>query len=402
MNIQRSTRGLFRVTFTTTLLVVLSTALGQEVENVEDLAKQLSNLEVSFDLRESTANPNAEEAHADNVVVYREWDGPPLTNGIPLGFKVIDGDIIVPEDFDGQTATTYATNVWPGGVVPYEFDANVTGPNAAAMLVAMSWWENVAAVDFIPRTIEPFNFIHIQNNAFNNSSVGMQFIGQVINITSWNNTAIMAHELGHSLGHWHEQSRSDRGNFVTINTANICQNCCQQGDGSMGPCNFNFQIEVGSQNYGPYDFDSVMHYGRCDFSANRPACVAACPSNTGQTITVNAPFDVTWQCGSNLLPDPTPDGTFIGQRSYLSYWDSLVMAFMYPQSNWRFQSDIRGLLFNPGNFYLPFRLFGQAYEDTPVGGTLWILDPSAHVVVGGVLDKSMTIGAPVGGVTLVR
>lgn len=403
MSMQRSSRGTFWAMLSTTLLITCTTSSGQVVENVEDSAKQPSPSETPFDLREFTANANAADAHANNVVVYREWDGPPLRNGIPPGFRVIDGDVVVPDGFDGQTAATYTTAIWPAGLVPYEFDPNVTGPNAAAMLVAMSWWENVADVDFIPRTIEPFNFLHVQNNAFNNSPVGMQFIGQVINITSWNNTAIMAHELGHSLGHWHEQSRNDRGTFVTINTANVCQNCCQQGDGSMGSCNFNFQIQVGSLNYGPYDFDSVMHYGRCDFAANRPACAAVCPSNTGETVTVNAPFNATWQCGSNLIPDPAPDNTFIGQRSHLSYWDSLVMAFMYPQPNWRFQSESRGILFfGPGDFFTPVRTFGVGYEQTPPGGTLWILEPSSHVVVSGVLDKRMTIGAPLGGVTLTR
>ncbi|MDO8631228.1 MAG: hypothetical protein Q7R41_12115, partial [Phycisphaerales bacterium] len=96
MSIQRSSCGLFWATLSTTLLVAFSTAFGQESEDLEVLEKQFPPLEVPFDLREFTANPNAAEAHANNVVVYGEWDGPPLINGIPLGFKVIDGDIVVP------------------------------------------------------------------------------------------------------------------------------------------------------------------------------------------------------------------------------------------------------------------------------------------------------------------
>ncbi len=45
---------------------------------------------------------------------------------IPDGFMVIDGDIIVPEDFFERGP--FVANLWPG-VVPYEFDSNVTPLN---------------------------------------------------------------------------------------------------------------------------------------------------------------------------------------------------------------------------------------------------------------------------------
>lgn len=387
--------------------------------NLDEVATQIAMLrpEPGNDMRPLTVNANAEQAHANNRIVYRTWQGAALTTeGIPVGFKLIDGDIQVRVSDDGGVAANHDSDRWLGGVIPYEFDDNVSQDNADAIGMAMQWWESVASVDFRPYDGELY-FIHIQSSNNNNSAVGPKLFGQVVNIVSWNNTAIMAHELGHALGFWHEQSRADRNNYVTINLANVCQNCCDND-----PCDHNFDIEGSSLAYGPYDFDSVMHYGRCDFSTNAMACQATCPGTIGETVTVKPQF-AQWQCG-NPLTDPrnavctaagapfacctgagtgtcgNADSTFIGQRTHLSYWDSLVMSFMYRRPNWRFQAaggDDGG----PGDFIEPYATLREGWEDTPPGGTLWVLYPSAHGV-DYVLDKPMTIAAPLGGVVLAR
>lgn len=306
-----------------------------------------------------------------NGVAVDEGEAP-LTDGVPEGFMLIEGDIIVPID---MPEAGFTTDFWPFGVVPFEFDANVTAANQNAMLTAMAQWEAVADVDFRPKNGSDNDFLHIQNSTGNNSFVGRQGGAQVVNIFNWNFTFVMAHELGHALAFWHEQSRTDRDDFVQINLAIVCQTCC-----SGGPCDLNFEIENTADNFGPYDFDSVMHYGQCFFSTN-----ANCPVGGGQTITVLPPNDVMWQ-------------NAIGQVTHLSFWDMRVMSFLYPEDNWRFVDHTNGGL-QTGSFFFPFETFNLGVVNVPARGMLWMLEPGNYSAVGA-WTKAVTVDVAQGPITL--
>lgn len=289
---------------------------------------------------------------------------------VPEGYTLIEGDILVRTSlFTGRApSAVYATNFWTNGIVPFEFDGNVTAANQTAMLQAMTDWENVANIDFRARNGEG-NFLHIQDSTENSSAVGMQGGGQTVNIFNWNVEFIMAHELGHALGLWHEQSRPDRDSFVQIEW-----DCIQSGLGY----NFNRHDEAGQ--YGPYDFDSVMHYGQTAFFT--PAtqyCISI-----GRTITVLPP-NQAWQ-------------SLIGQRTHFSTMDQLTMSFLYPQANWRFVNGAYTGGTENGMFLTPYKQFPAGFTATPSGGTLWV-QPGAYSSIG-TYNKAVTIRAPLGGVTL--
>src|SRR5919109_2089908 len=67
---------------------------------------------------------------------------------LPPGLKLIEGDIAVPVHWD-ETRATYDANLWPGGIVPFDFGPNVTATNQALMQAAMDEWESLADVQFI-------------------------------------------------------------------------------------------------------------------------------------------------------------------------------------------------------------------------------------------------------------
>ncbi len=217
-------------------------------------------------------------------------------------------------------------------------------------------------------------------------------------IVSWTTRYTIAHEFGHALAYWHEQSRADRGTAcnggacIQVNLGNVCQNCC-----SGNSCNSQFAIRSSGDEYGPYDFDSVMHYSQCSFSNCGTNCSAnpgtCCQNNLAscRTITVLPPNDVQWQGA-------------IGQRTHLSRWDTLVMSFLYPEGNWRFVDRIChcfifATCLELGTFRCPFNDFASGEANTPAGGTLWILRGGNYSAIG-VHSKAMTIGAPLGGVVL--
>ena len=248
-------------------------------------------------------------------------ESPFLTDLTP-GYVIIEGDIQVKYEHYRQlvdpTAETDATfgavTYWTQNVVPFDFvttgSGTVSAANQTAAINAMNAIAARAGVIFRPAVSGDVNRITFQNSSFNNSPIGMQGGAQIINIVSWNSQIIICHELYHSLGFWHEQSRLDRGTFITVNGANICGssssvgctagtatgNCCLciDANGLCTPCGFNFNTQAGTSTYGPYDFGSFMHYGRTAFSCNLL-----------DTITVNEPFNAQWQA-------------VIGQRSAFS------------------------------------------------------------------------------------
>ncbi|MFM9995167.1 MAG: M12 family metallopeptidase [Phycisphaerales bacterium] len=314
-----------------------------------------------------------------------------LLRDLTPGYVLVEGDIQVRLDrylavLSGAEATFGPAVYWGLGIVPYAFAANVSAANQQAMLNTMAMIEQRAGVDFREHGGDP-NWIVIQDSAFNNSPVGVQGGWQIINIADWGNPIIMAHELYHSLGFRHEQSRPDRDTFVTINTGNICgaavcppgtgagQCCaCVNALGQCISCDFNFAIRSDASTFGPYDFDSFMHYGRADFSCNGM-----------DTITVNTPWNTQWQ-------------NAIGQRDHFSYLDAVVCRGLYPFDGDRWL-DPNYFGVQVGTMLQPWNdTFATSLFFTPVGGTLWI-KPGNYSAVG-VYASNKWVQAPAGGVVL--
>jgi hypothetical protein len=179
---------------------------------------------------------------------------------------------------------------WPNGVVPFTIDPSL--PNQARVTDAIAHIQARTNLVFVPRSSQP-NFINFRPGGGCSSNIGMIGGRQSVNLAPGCTTGSTIHEICHALGLWHEQSREDRDNFVTINFANV--------EPEMRH-NFDQQITDGDD-IGSYDFGSIMHYGRNFFAIN-PAV---------DTIT------------------PKPNANIvIGQRTGLSPGDIATLATLYP------------------------------------------------------------------------
>uniref|UniRef100_A0A8C5GVT5 Metalloendopeptidase n=1 Tax=Gouania willdenowi TaxID=441366 RepID=A0A8C5GVT5_GOUWI len=159
-----------------------------------------------------------------------------------------------------RAATSRAERIWPGGVIPYVIGGNFTGTQRAMFKQAMRHWEKQTCVSFIEKTDEESYIVFTYRPCGCCSYVGRRGNGpQAISIgKNCDKFGIVVHELGHVIGFWHEHTRPDRDDHVTIIRDNI-----QPGQ------EYNFlKMEPGEVNSlgEPYDFDSIMHYARNTFS----------------------------------------------------------------------------------------------------------------------------------------
>ena len=150
------------------------------------------------------------------------------------------------------------------GVIKYYISPGFTTAAESAIHSGISMVEGaVTSITFQESSSQlssnGINFI--ATSGTNSSPIGKQSINNINLQYNLSTGGVAAHEILHSLGYFHEQSRTDRGSYILINSSNII---------SGKEHNFQTFSQQGyaGKNFGAYDYLSIMHYGSWDFAAN--------------------------------------------------------------------------------------------------------------------------------------
>ena len=194
-------------------------------------------------------------------------------------------------------AITGAQFLWPERTIPYVIDPAL--PDADNVEAAILHWNDNSVIRFVPRTAETDYVLVTRMPGCAVSDVGRRGGEQTICLADDCPIGSIIHELGHTVGLWHEHCRHDRDNFVDVLLKKIDADSRSQ-----------FTIDsiddkpTPTFDIGDYDFGSIMHYSE-----------TACAFIEGTPV---------------LIPkQPLPAGVVQGQRNGLSPGDIAAVGELY-------------------------------------------------------------------------
>ncbi|XP_077982990.1 zinc metalloproteinase nas-15-like [Glandiceps talaboti] len=228
------------------------------------------------------------------------------------GTMLLEGDIYIGLRGVQHNAIRDVDKLWSGGIIPYTFHSYYDNhPDAKNSIIAvMEHYEELTCIDFVSRTKE-IDYLEIAPLQGCWSSVGRDGGRQEISLgeSCTEHLGTIMHEFMHALGFYHEQSRTDRDNYIDIMRENIFP-----------------MMEYNFEKYGhdkiddlgaPYDYASIMHYPRKAFSSNGKDTIV--PKQVDAKIGQRNFFSKTdlykinklYKCDDLQTPTPLPEITTI-------------------------------------------------------------------------------------------
>lgn len=182
---------------------------------------------------------------------------------------------------------------WPNRTIPIFIPTDLPDPDR--VLDAIKHWHAHTSIRFVPHSTQNDYVVVTRVSKGCASAVGRQKGPQPLYLRDSCTLGNVIHELGHTVGLWHEQSREDREAYLDVLFDNV-----------ISGREFNFDQHVADgDDLGPYDFGSIMHYPLDAFSADGQPTMRLKPG-----ITV-------------------PPGVTVGQRDAMSAGDIAAVEDLY-------------------------------------------------------------------------
>ncbi|GAU96000.1 hypothetical protein RvY_07510 [Ramazzottius varieornatus] len=230
-----------------------------------------------------------------------------------------------------QNAVMSKSQLWPGGIVPYTIGPGYNSQQKSVIEGALRDLMAKTCVKFVPRTNERDYITYINRNSGCSSYVARVGGQQLIDLQEGciYQFGEVQHETMHALGFFHEQSRKDRDDFVTIVWDNIQRDNWDQFE--------KYQSNLLGL---PYDYDSIMHYGWNYFANDRsqPTIVPKKRASIGNRKVMSSTdvqkINILYECPGPRAPSPSSGSSSgsSGSRSpsgssgsgRVSIWDLLL------------------------------------------------------------------------------
>ncbi|XP_052711456.1 MAM and LDL-receptor class A domain-containing protein 1-like isoform X3 [Crassostrea angulata] len=161
-----------------------------------------------------------------------------------------------------------SATLWTDNIIPYTIDSSLSRSqrNVDVINKAIQQFTDYTCLKWVPYgSAEANKLSHSTYIEFFSGSGCWSYVGRVfsgkqqvsLQDPGCVSVSTTVHEMGHAIGQHHEQSRSDRDNYVTMLWGNI-----------RGGRSNNNMAKSNTYDRNPYDYESVLQYSLRSFSSN--------------------------------------------------------------------------------------------------------------------------------------